>query len=120
MNYALSGGHKKTLEAAQTILDIGGNAVDAAIAAYLVSFIAEPCMASIGAGGFAMVNDGNQIKVIDFFCQTPIHKKKISQQNFYPVTIDFGNTKEDFHIGKGAIATPGAIAGVYKRRNRFG
>jgi gamma-glutamyltranspeptidase/glutathione hydrolase len=120
MNYALSGGHKKTLEAAQTILDIGGNAVDAAIAAYLVSFIAEPCMASIGAGGFAMVNDGNQIKVIDFFCQTPIHKKKISQQNFYPVTIDFGNTKEDFHIGKGAIATPGAIAGVYKLHQLYG
>ena len=53
MSYAISGGHQKTIEAAEIILQKGGNAVDAAIAAYLVSFISEPCMASLGAGGFA-------------------------------------------------------------------
>ena len=120
MNYALSGGHKKTIEAAEIILNQGGNAVDAAIAGYLVSFIAEPCMASLGAGGFAIVNDKTNIKVIDFFCQTPIHKKKLSQQEFFPVTIDFGGTKEDFHVGKGSIAVPGALAGIYKMHEHYG
>jgi len=120
MNYALSGGHKKTIEAAEIILKQGGNAVDAAIAGYLVSFIAEPCMASIGAGGFAIVNDTKKIKVIDFFCQTPIRKKSISQQDFYPVTVDFGNTTEDFHVGMGSIAVPGAIAGIYKMHESYG
>ena len=120
MQYALSGGHKKTLEAAQIILDQNGNAVDAAIAAYMVSFIAEPCMASIGAGGFAMVNDNHSIKVVDFFCQTPRSKRPINQQEFYPVTVDFGNTKEDFHVGKGSVAIPGAIAGIYKLHELYG
>jgi gamma-glutamyltranspeptidase/glutathione hydrolase len=120
MNYAISGGHEKTIEAAEIILTQGGNAVDAAIAAYLVSFVAEPCMASIGAGGFAVVNDKKQVKVIDFFCQTPIHKKSISQQEFYPVTVDFGTTTEDFHVGKGSIAVPGAIAGIYKLHELYG
>ena len=120
MNYALSGGHKKTIEAAEIILNQGGNAVDAAIAGYLVSFVAEPCMASLGAGGFAIINNKEQIKVIDFFCQTPIQKKRITQQEFYPVTVDFGRTTEDFHVGKGSIAVPGALAGIYKMHELYG
>jgi len=120
MNYALSGGHKKTIEAAEIILKQGGNAVDASIAAYFVSFISEPCMASLGAGGFAMINDKSQVRVIDFFCQTPINKKSISQQDFFPITVDFGSTKEDFHIGKGSVAVPGAVAGIFKMHDLYG
>ncbi len=120
MNYAISGGHQKTLEAAEIVLKQKGNAVDAAIAAYLVSFISEPCMASIGAGGYAMVHDGQKTKLVDFFCQTPKFKKPISQQEFFPITVDFGSTTEDFHIGKGSIAVPGAIAGIYKLHERWG
>lgn len=120
MNYALSGGHKKTIEAAEIILNQGGNAVDAAIAGYLVSFVAEPCMASLGAGGFAMINNNEQIKIIDFFCQTPINKKSATQQEFYPITVDFGRTTEDFHVGKGSIAVPGALAGIYKMHELYG
>lgn len=120
MSYAISGGHQKTIEAAEVILAQGGNAVDAAIAAYLVSFIAEPCMASIGAGGFAMVNDTRTIKMVDFFCQTPKFKQKVANQDFFPVVVDFGNTKEEFHVGKGSIAVPGAIAGVYKMHEIWG
>lgn len=120
MSYAISGGHQKTIEAAEIILRQGGNAVDAAIAAYLVSFVAEPCMASTGAGGFAMINDGSDVRLIDFFCQTPISKTPVAQQDFYPVTVDFGNTTEDFHVGKGSIAIPGAIAGIFKMHEIYG
>ena len=120
MSYAISGGHQKTIEAAEIILDQGGNAVDAAIAAYLVSFISEPCMASLGAGGFAMINDNQSIKLVDFFCQTPKNKKKILEQQFYPVVVDFGNTTEEFQVGKGSIAVPGAVAGMYKMHKIWG
>ncbi len=120
MSYAISGGHEKTIEAAEIILSQGGNAVDAAIAAYLVSFISEPCMASIGAGGFAMINDTRSIKLVDFFCQTPKIKQKVSDQEFFPVVVDFGNTQEEFHVGKGSIAVPGAIAGMYKMHEIWG
>jgi len=120
MSYAISGGHQKTIEAAEIILSQGGNAVDAAIAAYLVSFISEPCMASLGAGGFAMINDTQSIKLVDFFCQTPKFKKKISDQQFFPVVVDFGNTQEEFQVGKGSIAVPGAVAGMYKMHEAWG
>ena len=120
MPYAISGGHQKTIEAAEIILSQGGNAVDASIAAYLVSFIAEPCMASLGAGGFAMVNDTQSIKMIDFFCQTPKKKQKVEHQEFLPIVVDFGNTTEEFQVGKGSIATPGAIAGIYKMHEIWG
>lgn len=120
MSYAISGGHQKTIEAAEVILKQGGNAVDAAIAAYLVSFIAEPCMASTGAGGFAMINDTRSVKMVDFFCETPKVKKRISEQEFFPIVVDFGNTQEEFHVGKGSIAVPGAIAGAYKMHEIWG
>ena len=83
MSYAISGGNQKTIEAAEIILSQGGNAVDAAIAAYLVSFVSEPCMASLGASGFAMINDTKQVKMVDFFCLTPKRKKEIEAFKMY-------------------------------------
>jgi len=120
MSYAISGGNQKTIEAAEVILKQGGNAVDAAIAAYLVSFISEPCMASLGASGFAMVNDTKNVKMVDFFCQTPRQKKEQAALDFFPIVVDFGNTTEEFHVGRGSIAVPGAIAGIYKMHEIWG
>lgn len=111
---AITAGHPATLLAAREILESGGNAADAAIAAYLTSFVAEPCMASAGAGGFAMISDASETLVVDFFCQTPQTKLPADQLHFYPITVDFGTATEDFHIGRGAAATPGAIAGIYE------
>ena len=112
-NYAISAGNPITLAAAEQILQAGGNAVDAAIAAYLSCFVAEPCMASAGAGGFAMIADGSATQCVDFFCQTPLQKRPAGELDFFPVTIDFGTATEDFHVGRGSVATPGAIAGIY-------
>ncbi len=119
-SYAISAGNPATLEAAEVILENGGNAVDAAISAYFASFVAEPCMASIGAGGFAMVSDNQRSTLIDFFCQTPVTKVETDSLEFYPITIDFGTTTEDFHVGKGSCATPGAIAGIFKMHELWG
>ena len=114
MNLAISAGHDLTADTALQILKDGGNAFDAAIAAYLVSFVAEPCMASAGGGAFANVltADG-ALKVFDFFCQTPLRKRSVNELEFYPIDVDFGEAIETFHIGRGACAVPGAIAGVY-------
>ena len=121
MKYSISAGHEETLNAAKEILLAGGNAVDAAIAAYWMSFLSEPCMASAGAGGFAMVSVPDEgISMVDFFCQTPNNKRKESLLDFYPVTIDFGPTTEDFYVGLGAMATPGAISGMYAMHKKWG
>ncbi len=110
----ISAGHQKTAEAAALMLQEGGNAFDAAIAAFFAAAVAEPCMGSLGGGGFATILDaeGKQA-VLDFFVQTPKYKRPSSELEFYPITVDFGATSEDFHIGMGAIGVPGMVSGIF-------
>lgn len=120
-NQAISAGHKTTAEAAKTILEAGGNAFDAAIAAALTMLISEPCMCSAGAGGFAMcLKAGEEIKLLDFFSQTPEHKVMHEDLDFYPIKVDFGNEIETFHIGLASVATPGLLKGLQELHNRYG
>ncbi len=110
----IAAGHPQTASAATRIFEEGGNAFDAAVAALFTTFVTESCMSSVGGGGFAnLVTANGDQQIIDFFCQTPKHKRLPNDIEFYPITIDLGDTKEDFHIGNGSSAVPGAIAGIY-------
>lgn len=118
--YAVAAGHQATAEAAIDILRDGGNAVDAAIAAYWAACTAEPCMASAGAGGFAMVHPAGKAAVlVDFFCQTPGQVPN-PHVPFEPIEVDFGESQELFYIRTGSIAVPGAVAGMFHLLNRYG
>ena len=120
-NCAIAAGHEITAETAAEIIKAGGNIFDAAIAAIMTAWVAEPCMASAGGGGFATIQTADgQFKVFDFFCQTPSNKRPVEEVEFYPVEIDFGATKEIFHIGRGATAVPGAVAGVFELHRLYG
>ena len=121
MPFAIAAGHQATLESAKEILENGGNAVDAAVSAFFTSMISETCMASPGGGGLALVRTKEgSVYGFDFFSQTPIKKVSKKTEHFYPITVDFGSTKEDFYIGAGSMATPGSIAGVYALHSKFG
>lgn len=118
---AIAAGHEETLSAAKVILENGGNAFDAAITATVAMFITEPCMCSAGAGGFAMVHQrGQQPLMLDFFTQTPISKPKLKEIDFFPVTVNFGNEKEIFHVGKASMATPGIVKAIFELHNQYG
>ena len=41
-----------------------------------------------------------------------------SDFEFYKTTIDFGETEQIFHIGKGSIAIPGNIKGLLKLQRK--
>ncbi len=111
---AIAAGHEKTAEAARIILEAGGNAFDAGIAALLTTFITEPCMSSAAGGAFATVHTANgNSYVIDCFCQTPKAKKPVDQIDFYPIKINFGTSSEEFHVGLGSMAVPGTLAGIF-------
>lgn len=117
----VSAGHPDTAEAAARMLEEGGNAFDAAIAAMFVTFIAEPCMSSLGGGGFmTAVTAAGEAVVLDFFTHTPLRKRPTSELDFFPIEIDFGTATEVFHIGLGSIATPGSLAGAYEIHERWG
>ncbi|MCP5418618.1 MAG: gamma-glutamyltransferase [Chromatiaceae bacterium] len=110
----VAAGHKVTAQAAAEILDAGGNAYDAALAALFASCVAEPVLASLGGGGFLLAgcSDGSST-LYDFFSQTPMHKCDPVGADFYPIVADFGTTQQEFHIGMGSIATPGVVRGLF-------
>ncbi len=120
MQNAISAGHEQTLAVAKEILLTGGNAFDAAIAAYLAMFIAEPVMASAGGNGFALTRTADgEISFFDFFCQTPQHKQS-DRVDFQSIIVNFGGDTEEFFAGLGAAAMPGTVAGIYAIHDRYG
>src|ERR1700756_2057283 len=104
----VAAGHQATAEAGRQILEAGGNAVDAAIAAAFAGCIAEPLLTGLGAGGYMLVHnakDSSQ-ELLDFAVVMP---GKNLNKKFAPLTptpVDFGETVQMFHGGHSSVAVP--------------
>lgn len=110
----IAAGHEKTAQAGQTILEDGGNAFDAIVAATWAACICEPILASPAGGGFLMAETtSGQTQLFDFFSQTP-GRHDPNAQDFFAIQGNFGSTHQEFHIGMGACAVPGVVAGLFK------
>ena len=110
----VAAGHPATAAAASDILEAGGNAFDAAIAAHFAACVAEPVLCSLGGGGFLMAAPAiGAPRVYDFFAQTPRHRRPVDELDFHPIHADFGTARQEFHIGLGSAATPGSVAGLF-------
>ena len=118
---AIACGHPATAEAAKEILEDGGNAFDAVIAAFAAANVAEPVLTSLGGGGFLLAHraDGKAL-LYDFFAQTPNAAHPCQDVDFYPIHADFGTTTQEFHIGLGAMAAPGSIKGIFQAHKDLG
>jgi gamma-glutamyltranspeptidase/glutathione hydrolase len=113
MKGAVAAGHPKTAEAAIRLYELGGNAFDAVLAALAAACVVEPVLTSLGGGGFLLARREGQAPLLyDFFVQTPQRRRAEKQCDFYPVIADFGTAQQEFHIGAGAIATPGTVRGL--------
>src|SRR5438876_948970 len=72
MRGVVAAGHPVTAEAGASALHEGGNAVDAAVAAVLMSFVAESPLTGPGAGGFMLVHTASgEDHLLDFFVAAP-------------------------------------------------
>ncbi len=114
----IAAGHAKTAQAGTEILQQGGNAVDAAVAASFASFIAEPSLVNIGGGGIGHVYNPatQQATVFDFFSAMPGLPAPTLQPgnglDFRKISIDFGAAQQVFYIGRGSVAVHGVVAGL--------
>src|SRR4029450_4751658 len=71
MRAAVAAGHPATVDAGIEILEAGGNAADAAVAASLASCVAETVMTGLRGGGHAAVFWDGEVRMLDFFCAVP-------------------------------------------------
>jgi gamma-glutamyltranspeptidase/glutathione hydrolase len=119
MHGVIAAGGPQTVAVGKEMLSRGGNAVDAAVAAAFVSFIAEIGVVHLGGSGVAHLYDPkhNHSMVYDFFSDTPglgMPKRSQDDIDFARVTIDFGETTQDFHLGRASVAVPGNIHGLWR------
>lgn len=103
------------------MLDGGGSAVDAALAAMCAATVAEPVLCSVGGGGFLLYRASSGERVLfDFFVHTPKVRAPEATIEFNAVHADFGTTLQEFHIGRGSMATPGFVDGLFHIHERLG
>ncbi len=108
----ISTGSKEATQAGVEILKAGGNAFDAAVAAVFTSMTSEFALTGAGGGGAMMIRKPDSDPVLyDFFVDTPplIGKEEL---DFFGVEVDFGDSTQTFHIGKGSAAVPGTLLGL--------
>ena len=117
----IAAGHPETANAGAAMLREGGNAFDAALAAMLVSFIAEASLTSMGGGGFlnAYTAKGEHV-LFDFFVQTPRQRKPVEEMDVKESYIHFGTASQMQYSGKGTVAVPGCPAGLFRVHERLG
>jgi gamma-glutamyltranspeptidase/glutathione hydrolase len=104
--------HKHAAAAAQQMLDRGGNAVDATVAAVLALCVVTPSSVGIGGyGGSLVIYQAKERRVValDFDSRCPIH--------FEP-ELFADPSKANF--GYLAVSVPGVVAGLDRALREFG
>jgi len=118
-------GHPLVSGAAIEIIESGGNAFDAAVGAGFASAVAEQTLTSLGGGGFLLARTyRGEETLFDFFTNTPGRGLDQSdlEPHFFPITIHFPGSDQEFNIGLGSVAVPGNLKGflhVHKRLGRL-
>ena len=123
MRGAIAAGHRLTAEAGARLLEEGGNAVDACLAAAFVSWVAESPLTGPGGGGFLLVHDAHdgRSRLLDFFVTVPgegLRRGTVGQME--TVDVDFDDTIQAFRIGAASVAVPGTVAGLDLAHRKFG
>jgi gamma-glutamyltranspeptidase/glutathione hydrolase len=108
----VAAGHPLTAEAGAAVLRDGGNAVDAAVAAVLTSFVTESPLTGLGAGGHMVVHTGSDEVVLDFFVAAPGADRSERRSELVPIPVHFTPTAiQVFHVGAASCGVPGTPAG---------
>ena len=120
----VASGHQLVSEAAATVLKEGGNAFDAVVAAGFASSVVEPALNSLGGGGLLLGHsaDRGQSLFFDFFVDTPGVglENSVVDPHFFPVTVQFSGSNQDFNVGLGSVAVPGTLKGLLHIHKRLG
>jgi gamma-glutamyltranspeptidase/glutathione hydrolase len=107
---AVAAGHPATTAAGVEILEAGGSAADAAVAACLASCVAETVMTGLLGGGHAIYWDAasGRARLLDCFCAVPSgHGGELLE-----LQVPFGEELVHYAVGAASCAVPGVPAGL--------
>ncbi|MFZ0041432.1 MAG: gamma-glutamyltransferase, partial [Solirubrobacteraceae bacterium] len=86
------------------------------------SFVCEPLLTGLGAGGYMLVvAPGEEPTLLDFFVEAPGRGADPEQRSeLIPISISFGDAVQVFNVGVASVGTFGMPAGVCEAARRFG
>jgi gamma-glutamyltranspeptidase/glutathione hydrolase len=123
MSGIVTAGSPATAAAGAEMLEIGGNAVDAAVAAVFAAAAGEPTLTSLAGGGVMTFRDADSgsVTAVDFFSNVPgVGADADAERDFFAVDLNFGPTTQEFQIGRASAAVPGAFVGICEVHERWG
>jgi gamma-glutamyltranspeptidase/glutathione hydrolase len=112
MKAAVAAGHPATVDAGIEILEEGGNAADAAVAASLASCVAETVMTGLLGGGHAAVCWDGEVRMLDFFVAVPGLGVERREVELVHLEVPFGAELVHYAVGIGSCAVPGVLPGL--------
>src|SRR5918911_5081476 len=123
MRGVVAAGHPLTAQAGADVLRAGGNAVDAACAAVLMSFVAESPLTGPGAGGFMLIHTAaGQDHLLDFFVAAPgrgLDGREPAELT--PIDVRFSeDAVQRFNVGPSSCGAYGTTLGLARALERFG
>ncbi|WP_433211034.1 gamma-glutamyltransferase [Dactylosporangium sp. CS-047395] len=118
----VAAGHPATTEVGLRILQDGGTAADAAVAAMLASCVAESVLTGIAGGGFATFYEAatGTTTCLDFFCSVPGLDAERPAAPMEPIAVAFGGVPQRYEIGASSVGVPGVPAGAGAIHQRWG
>jgi gamma-glutamyltranspeptidase/glutathione hydrolase len=123
MKGVVAAGHPVTAQAGADVLRAGGNAVDAAVAAVLMSFVAESPLTGPGAGGFMLVHTpAGGTHMLDFFVAAPGRGLDgRDPAELMPIEVYFSEDAiQIFNVGPSSCGAYGTTLGLAEALERFG
>ncbi len=107
---AVAAGHPATVDAGIEVLEAGGSAADAAVAASLTSCVAETVMTGLLGGGHAIYFDAltGSARNLDCFCAVPSG----TGGALLELDVPFGEEVIHYAVGPASCAVPGLPAGL--------
>ncbi len=115
--YAISTSHPLATEAGLKILQKGGNAVDAAIAASLVLGVVEPQASGIGGGGFATLYNSSTKTFVTFDGRELA--PELANENMF---LKDGKEREFYDVVHGglSVGVPGYVSLINLMHSKYG
>ena len=125
MKGAVAAGHPLSAGAGARMLEEGGNAVDACVAAAFAGAVAESFLTSPAAGGFMLIHRAHDrtARLADFFVASPglgLKQPRAGEMDAIDVLFGDSQTTQPFLIGPATVAVPGMVAGLEAAHRAYG